>query len=252
MYSGPMSTSRRVALVAEAGFYVGPALARILAQRGHDLVLGNASAELVAELEALGAAVEVVPGVRDLADPATAQHLVDAGIARFGAIHAAAAFSGQIITGRFLDSTAEQLGRLYEGCMLAPFHFLQAVVRPMVAQGDGQVLMITSATAARPSKGAALYSAVRAGATMMAKNVAEEVAAANVQVNAVGTNFMDFPGFLKASGATDPAVRAKIEAQVPQRRLGTMDEFAAFCAVFLDGTSRFTTGQWVGYAGGWV
>jgi 3-oxoacyl-[acyl-carrier protein] reductase len=122
----------------------------------------------------------------------------------------------------------------------------------MVAQGDGQVLMITSATAARPSKGAALYSAMRAGATMMAKNVAEEVAAANVQVNAVGTNFMDFPGFLKASGATDPAVRAKIEAQVPQRRLGTMDEFAAFCAVFLDGTSRFTTGQWVGYAGGWV
>jgi 3-oxoacyl-[acyl-carrier protein] reductase len=235
MYSGRMSTSRRVALVAEAGFYVGPALARILAQRGHDLVLGNASAELVAELEALGAAVEVVPGVRDLADPATAQHLVDVGIARFGAIHAAAAFSGQIITGRFLDSTAEQLGRLYEGCMVAPFHFLQA-----------------SATAARPSKGAALYSAMRAGATMMAKNVAEEVAAANVQVNAVGTNFMDFPGFLKASGATDPAVRAKIEAQVPQRRLGTMDEFAAFCAVFLDGTSRFTTGQWVGYAGGWV
>ena len=38
---------------------------------------------------------------------------------------------------------------------------------------------------------------------------------------------MDFPEFLAASGATDPDVRAKIEAQVPLGRLGTMDEFAA-------------------------
>ncbi len=247
-----MSQTRRVALVADADLYVGPALARALAARGHDLVVGNAKPPLVDELESMGAAVEVVSGVRDLSDPTTAQRLVEAGLARFGAIHAAAAFSGQIITGRFLDSTPEQLDKLYSGCMVAPYHFLKAVVAPMVAQRDGQVLMITSAAGGRPTRGAALYSAVRAGATMMAKNVAEEVAGLNVQVNAVGTNFMDFPGFLAASGATDPEVRARIEAQVPMKRLGTMDEFAAFCAVFLDGTSRFTTGQWVGYAGGWV
>jgi 3-oxoacyl-[acyl-carrier protein] reductase len=42
------------------------------------------------------------------------------------------------------------------------------------------------------------------------------------------------------------------EKQVPLRRLGRMDEFAAFCAPFLDGTSTFTTGQYVSYAGGWV
>ncbi|MGA1542627.1 MAG: SDR family oxidoreductase, partial [Ilumatobacteraceae bacterium] len=72
------------------------------------------------------------------------------------------------------------------------------------------------------------------------------------QVNAVGTNFMDFPGFLSATGATDPAIRARIEARVPMRRLGTMEEFAAFCMVFLDGSSRFTTGQFVAYAGGWA
>ena len=35
-------------------------------------------------------------------------------------------------------------------------------------------------------------------------------------------------------------------------RLGTMDEFAAFCMAFVDGTSRFTTGQFVAYAGGWA
>ena len=51
---------RRVAVVGDAGFYVGPELARHLAARGHDLVLGDPSPELVDELTAAGAAVEVV------------------------------------------------------------------------------------------------------------------------------------------------------------------------------------------------
>ncbi len=35
-------------------------------------------------------------------------------------------------------------------------------------------------------------------------------------------------------------------------RLGTLDELAHFSAAFVDGTSRFTTGQFVAYAGGWA
>jgi 3-oxoacyl-[acyl-carrier protein] reductase len=31
-----------------------------------------------------------------------------------------------------------------------------------------------------------------------------------------------------------------------------VEECAAFCTAFLDGTSRFTTGQFVAYAGGWA
>ena len=74
----------------------------------------------------------------------------------------------------------------------------------------------------------------------------------NVQVNAIGTNFMDFPGFLRANRAEDPEGRARVEAMVPMRRLGTMDELAHMALPFIDGTSRFTTGQFVGFAGGWV
>jgi 3-oxoacyl-[acyl-carrier protein] reductase len=114
------------------------------------------------------------------------------------------------------------------------------------------VLVVTSASGARPTPGAPLYSSARAGANHLVRNVADEVARKNVQVNALGTNFMDFPEFLRATGGTDPAVRAKLESVVPMRRLGTVEECAAMCAVFLDGTSRFTTGQFVAYAGGWA
>ncbi|HEY5153380.1 MAG TPA: SDR family oxidoreductase [Acidimicrobiales bacterium] len=245
-------TNRRVALVADAGFYVGPELARMLAARGHDLVLGDPADGLVAELEAAGSSVEVVTGVRDLRVPESAVALVDAALARFGRLDSAAAFSGQIVTGRFVNSTVEDLRSVISGCLEAPYHFLKAAVTPMIERGEGQILVITSASAARPTPGAPLYSAARAGATMLTKNVASEVARNGVQVNAVGTNFMDFPEFLRASGATDPDVRAKVEAQVPLGRLGTMEEFASFCGPFIDGTSRFTTGQFVAYAGGWA
>jgi NAD(P)-dependent dehydrogenase (short-subunit alcohol dehydrogenase family) len=175
---------------------------------------------------------------------------VGAGVERFGRIDAAIAASGRIVVGRFLNSTLDDLRAVVNGCIEAPYHFMRAVVPHMVERGDGQVLVITSASAARPTPGAPLYSAARAGATMLARNVAAEVAATGVQVNAVGTNFMDFPAFLRANRAEDPEGRAKVEAQVPMRRLGTMEEFASFCMPFVDGTSRFTTGQFVAYAGG--
>ena len=245
-------TAKRVALVADASFYVGPSLARELARREHNLVLGDPAEGLVDELTALGVEVEAVLGVRNLADPESAQKLVAAARARFGRIDSAAAFSGRVVTGKFLDSTLEDLHSVVQGCLEAPYHFLKAVVPVMVEQGDGQVLVMTSATAARPSRGASLYSSARAGATMMVKNVAAEVARNGVQVNAVGTNFMDFPEFLRASGANDPEIRARIEAAVPLGRLGTVEEFASFCMPFIDGTSKFTTGQFIAYAGGWA
>ncbi len=245
-------TARRVALLNEAGGYVGPALAREWARRGHDLVLGNPAEGLVAELEALGATVVTVDGVRNLAHPEAAPALVAAALDRFGRIDAAAAFTGQIIGGRFTKSKLEDLQKLVVGCLEAPYHFLKAVTAPMIEQGSGQICLITSAAGARPTPGAPLYSAVRAGATMLAKNVAMEIASSGVQVNAVGTNFMDFPEFHEAAGTNDPAVRAAYETQIPLGRFGTMEEFAAFSMAFLDGSSGFTTGQFVGYAGGWV
>jgi NAD(P)-dependent dehydrogenase (short-subunit alcohol dehydrogenase family) len=243
---------RRVALVANTDFYVGPPIARLLAERGHDLVIGDPQAGLVEELEALGATVEVVNDVKDLADPSASERLVAAGLERFGHIDAAAAFSGRVVTGRFLQSSVDDLRKVFSGCLEAPYHFLKAVVPPMVERGDGQVLIVTSASGARATPGAPLYSSVRAAANHLVRNVADEVARNNVQVNALGTNFMDFPEFLRATGGTDPEIRAKIEAAVPMRRLGTVDECAAMCAVFLDGTSRFTTGQFLAYAGGWA
>ncbi len=244
--------ARRVAIVSDAAGYVGPDLSRLLAQRGHDLVIGDPAEGLVAELTGLGAAVEVVERVRDLAKPDAAERLVQAALDRFGRIDSATAFTGRIVVGRFLRSTVDDLRATLVGCMEAPYQFLRTVVPVMVEQGEGQVLVFTSAAGARPTPGAPLYSSARAGANMLVRNVAAEVAPSGVQVNAIGTNYMDFPDFLKANRAEDPEGRARVEAMVPMGRLGTLPELASFSAAFVDGTSRFATGQFVAFAGGWA
>jgi len=244
--------SKRIALVSDAAGYVGPNLARLLAGRDHDLVVGDPAAGLVDDLRAAGAEVEVVEGVRDLSKAESSERLVAAALDRFGRVDAAVAFTGRIVVGRFLRSTIDDMRAALTGCVEAPYHFLRTVVPPMVEAGAGQVLVFTSAAGARPTPGAPLYSSARAGANMLVRNVAAEVVDKGVQVNAIGTNFMDFPEFLNANRAEDPEGRARVEAIVPKGRLGTLDELAHFSLAFVDGTSRFTTGQFVAFAGGWV
>ena len=214
------------------------------------MVAESESATLVSELEDLGASVETITGV-DLTTREGNQAVIDAAINTFGRVDAACFITGSIITGRFLAARDEHWDKLKAVNLDMVYYALQAVLPPMVEAGRGQVIVFTSATGARPEPMVSLYSSTRAGANAMVRAVGLEHAKFGVTVNAIGTNYMDFPGFLAATGADDPERRAVIEAQVPMRRLGTMDELAEFTAVLLDGRSRFQTGQFFSFSGGW-
>lgn len=241
-----------VAVIANAKHYVGPALAVVMANAGYDLILGEPEPETIQAVTDAGADSWIIDGVLDLAEPSAAPRLVDMAMDAYGRVDSVVFFTGQIVLGRFVDATDEDLNTVVSGNIESVFRTLRAFVPRMVDAGAGQILAITSASGLRVTPGAPLYSATRAAANMMVKNVAAEVAGNGVQVNAVGTNFMDFPAFRSATGADDPDVMAKIEKNVPMGRLGTMEEFAQFCRVFIDGTARFQTGQVVGFDGGWT
>lgn len=251
MTTTPHEMGRRVVLIANTSFYIGPPLARELARRGHDLVIGDPEPGLVDELEALGTTVVVAEHVWELADVEVAERLVQTGLDRFGRIDAATAFTGEIVTGRLLKSTTADLHKLERGLIDAPYQFMKAVLPSMIERGEGQVLMITSSAGNRVLPAAPLYSALRAGATHLVKNVAADVARHGVQINALGTNFMDFDGFIAANGADTPEGLEKVVSRVPMRRLGSVEECAALCCAYLDGTCGFVTGQFVAHDGGW-
>jgi NAD(P)-dependent dehydrogenase (short-subunit alcohol dehydrogenase family) len=249
---------RRVALIAPAGSYVGPELALLLAARGYDLVLASPTAGLASSLRDLGARVEVVGPPDDGAPtmgnfgPELGAEMVDKAKSVFGTFHSVFFSSGRIALGKFGRMSADDLQAAFHGNVELPFHFVQAILPSLVAQGDGQILVATSATALRPTPSASVYAATRSAATVLLQSAALEVATSGVQLNVVGTNFMDFPEFLRGNRVETPEDRTRVESMVPMKRLGTMAEFASFCATFLDGTSRFATAQFFPYAGGWA
>ncbi len=83
------------------------------------------------------------------------------------------------------------------------------------------------------------------------RNVAIEVAPHGVQVNAIGTNYMNFPQYWAAVGGDTPERREKLHSQIPMGRMGELDELAEFCKIFLDGKMGFATGQTIQFDGGW-
>jgi len=245
--------SRRVAIITDTRMHVGPDLARELVQKEHDLVIGEPAEGLADELREMGGTVKVVNGVGDLTKPSSVEHLVETALIHFGRLDAACIRTGNhpILTGDFLDSTIEELRLVTQGNLESTFHALHALLPPMLEAGHGQIVIVNSATGAKPSPKLPLYSATRAAANMLVKNVALEVADRGVTVNAIGTNFLDYPWFREASGADDPKLRKAIEERVPIKRLGKPEEVAHFCASLLDGRPAFQTGQFFSLSGGW-
>ena len=155
------------------------------------------------------------------------------------------------MTGSVFDTSVETLRSQVSENLESVLHTIQTVLPPMMQAGSGQVVIVTSGAGGKPVLQAPIYSATRAAANMLVKATALSIAESGVTLNAVGTNYLDYPQFRAATGADDPDVRAALESQVPMRRLGTTEEVAHFCAGLLDGRSNFQTGHFFSISGGW-
>ena len=129
---------------------------------------------------------------------------------------------------------------------------VRAVLPQMIARRSGKVLLLGSAAALRGQKRASTYSAARGAQLAWVQAVGVEVAAANVQVNAIAQNFVDNPSYFPASVQEDPRFRDRLAREVPLGRLVSAREDAAFAAYLLSGAADCFVGQVVPLCGGWV
>lgn len=251
---------KRVAIVTDTAQHIGPWVARKLAERGCDLVISDPNVviegaettapNLVAELKEMGARVEVVD-IDDVNKAGSIQKLVDRAQEAFGGYDAAYIRPGVHIVPLWQDMTADELRASFEGNHLSTLYALQAIVPPLVAQGSGQVLIEASASAERNMALCAGYGSTRAGAKYLVNHVAQEVAPKGVTVNAMGTNFCDYPGFRDSVGCHTPEEKAEWSKFIPARRLGPPQEIAHLAVALLDGECNYYTSQFASMSGGW-
>jgi 3-oxoacyl-[acyl-carrier protein] reductase len=246
---------KRVAIVTDTQLNIGPYLARKFAHAGYNLVIADPLKGLPEELRSLGAKVIVVPGLEqegpnNEGKPGSIQKVVDAAMNEFGGYDSVFIRTAIHVGKNILEETVENMQISYEQNCLAVMYALQAVLPPLITGGGGQVVVQTSATGGKPQPEMMSYSIMRAAADMMVRCAAMTVAPKNVTVNAVGTNFMNYPGFREASGAEDPKAFQKILKEIPMGRLGETEEAAHFTMALLDGYNMYTTGNFFPIAGG--
>ncbi|HJM94325.1 MAG: SDR family oxidoreductase [Alphaproteobacteria bacterium] len=131
-----------------------------------------------------------------------------------------------------------------------PIELVQAVIDPMVAQGFGRIVNITSVSVMRPVFGLDLSSGARAGLTAFLAGVARSVAQHNVTINHILPGYIDTDrlrgGLAYNSQQNNISVgeaAARQAAEVPAKRFGNPEEFGEACAFLCSAQAGYITGQ---------
>lgn len=129
---------------------------------------------------------------------------------------------------------------------------VSAAVPGMVKRGGGKILLIGSAAALRGMKRASTYSAARGAQLAYVQAVGVELAAQNIQVNAIAQNFVDNPTYFPPEVQANPKFQERLAREVPLGRLVGAREDAMFAAYLCSAAADCFVGQVFPVCGGWV
>jgi 2-keto-3-deoxy-L-fuconate dehydrogenase len=122
----------------------------------------------------------------------------------------------------------------------------------MIERQKGKILVIGSASALRGMKRASTYSAARGAQLAYVQAVGVELAAQNIQINAIAQNFVDNPTYFPAEVQANPRFQERLKREVPLGRLVAAREDAEFAAYLCSESANCFVGQIFPVCGGWV
>ncbi|HPJ22811.1 MAG TPA: SDR family oxidoreductase, partial [Clostridia bacterium] len=128
------------------------------------------------------------------------------------------------------------------------FNCTKACVRPMMKQGFGRIINISSVVGLTGNPGQANYAASKAGMIGFTKAVAKEIGKKGVTCNVVA------PGFIESdmTGVLPEDIKAKYLENIAVGRFGTADDVANAVLFLANENSSFITGQVLTVDGGMV
>jgi 3-oxoacyl-[acyl-carrier protein] reductase len=235
-------TGERVLVVGGSGG-IGSAIVRALAARGHVIEFTyRSSAESAQSLarEAAGASARPC----DLGDRAAVEALagaIEAGEAPYGLVYNAGATYDALAA--VLDQ--DQGERVMQVNFWAMTRLVRACVRGMTARRQGRIVLMSSLTALRGSRGNASYAASKAAQLGYLNTLVGEVAKRGVTINAIAPGFVDTEMM-----APYAAHRAKLEAQIPAGRFGKPEEIADLVAFLVSPEAAYINGAVIPVDGG--
>lgn len=144
----------------------------------------------------------------------------------------------------------ERWNRVIEVNLNGVFATLRAAARHMRPRKSGRIIVTTSLAALKTEAviGAA-YMAAKAGAAHLMRNVALELAADNITVNAIAPGF--FITNIGGGHAHNPQTQQALAKSIPMHRVGFPADVAGLALFLASPASAYLTGQQIVIDGGW-
>jgi 2-deoxy-D-gluconate 3-dehydrogenase len=246
-----LNLTDKVAIVTGAAMGIGQGIALRLHQAGAKLVIADFNQETgqatVAQLNTTrpDSAIFVKTDVSQSADIA---NLVAKTIELFGKIDILVNNAGIYPFQPLANMTEEDFMKVINVNLKGTFLCTKFVSDQMIKQGQGgKIINITSIDALHPSMiGLAHYDSSKHGMWGFTKNIALELAAHKIYVNAIA------PGGIATPGATplDKAVTDAFTAKIPMKRMGESDEIGKVALFLASDMSSYMTGEQIVVDGG--
>jgi NAD(P)-dependent dehydrogenase (short-subunit alcohol dehydrogenase family) len=250
-----MTVAGKTIAITGAARGLGQEFAAHLAGAGANIVVGDvndcaATLELIEEAGGKGIAVTL-----DVTDAASAQTMVEAGLAAFGRIDGLinnAALYGALHGGRF-DAIDEAE---WEACMAVNvkgiWNCCKAVVPAMRQAGGGSIVNIASLAATYGMPYGLHYTTSKAAVIGLTRGLAREIGRDRIRVNALAPSAVLTEGTSEFFGdKLDRALQTIKTSQTIQRNLVPSD-LTGTVAWLLSDESVFVTGQTIAVDGGTV
>jgi NAD(P)-dependent dehydrogenase (short-subunit alcohol dehydrogenase family) len=228
---------------------LGRATASLLGERGARLGLVARGAErleaLATGLAARGVDVDV------LSIDVTAREAAETIARRWPATDVLVNVAGTNQPEPFVDVAAETYERLFDLNVRATFAVSQAVVRRMLADGRGGVVVsVTSQMGHVGAVNRSVYCATKHAVEGLSRAMAVELAPHGIRVCTVAPTFVRTA--MTEAYLADPETRSYILGSIPAGRLATAQEVAAAVAFAASPHAGSVTGTSIVVDGGWT
>ena len=223
----PFALDEKRVLLTQANDFMGPALGQVFSELGAEVIADNSALDHPARPDAL---------IKEVGR-------VDVLLANLG-IPAPSTPAADVTEDEWRSAFAHMVDPLQR--------LVSAVLPQMIARGSGKVILIGSASALRGIRRASTYSAARGAQLAYIQSVGVELAAKNVQVNAIAQNYVDNPTYFPPEVQANPVFQEKLKREVPLGRLVSAREDALFAAYLASSAADCFVGQVFPVCGGWV
>ncbi len=234
----------RVAIITGGGTGIGRGSALVLAEYGADVVLAGRRPDplesTAKEAQALGRRALAVS--TDVTTASACQELVDATLQEFGRVDVLVNCAGGAETKSILKWPDDDFDRTLALNFGAVWHLSRAAAKPMLEQGKGTIVNISSGASLLAMPQAAPYGAAKAAVNNLTGSMAAAWTRKGIRVNAIAV------GAVRAATLTDDAARYGLDPEAIAMtngagRLGEPDEIGYGVLFFASDASSFCSGQ---------